>query len=105
MFIHHQLHDTLQPHANIPLDKKLLFTIWLLSKQESFLAVGDRFNIPISSGHGIFKFIIGKIAKLLPQYIQWPSTAKQSISSRVFKERSRAYLESLELLMGVTQTT
>lgn len=72
-----------QLNINIPLNKKLLFTIWLLSKPESFLAVGDRFNIPTSTGHGIFKSIISALAELMPQYVQWPNAAQQAISSQV----------------------
>lgn len=70
-------------NANISMDKKLLFTIWLLSKPESFLAVGDRFDIPTSTGHGIFKSIICALAELMPQYIQWPDAARRVISSQV----------------------
>ncbi|XP_072760759.1 uncharacterized protein [Anoplolepis gracilipes] len=76
-------------NANISMDKKILFTIWLLSKPESFLAVGDRFDIPTSTGHGIFKSIICALAELMPQYVQWPDAARQAISSQVFTERSR----------------
>lgn len=31
-------------HDKIDFDKKVLFTIWTISKPESFLAVGDRFD-------------------------------------------------------------
>ncbi|CAL1689766.1 unnamed protein product [Lasius platythorax] len=75
-----------QPNANIPLNKKILFTIWLLSKPESFLAVGDRFDIPTSTGHDIFKSIICALAELMPQYVRWPNAAHQAISSQVFAE-------------------
>ncbi|XP_024874056.1 protein ANTAGONIST OF LIKE HETEROCHROMATIN PROTEIN 1-like [Temnothorax curvispinosus] len=78
-----------QLNINIPLNKKLLFTIWLLSKPESFLAVGDRFDIPTSTGYGIFKSIISTLAELMPQYVQWPNAAQQAISSQIFEERSR----------------
>lgn len=72
-----------QPNIDIPLPKKLLFTIWLLSKPESFLAVGDRFDIPTSSGHGIFKSTVFTLVELMPQYIKWPNAAQQAESSRV----------------------
>jgi len=48
-------------------------TIWILSRPVTFLAAGDRFNIPTSSAHNIFKEIIGILADLMPQYIQWPN--------------------------------
>ncbi|KAL7724443.1 hypothetical protein ACLKA6_018230 [Drosophila palustris] len=33
-----------EPIANIPMDKKMLFTIWLLAKQESFLSLDTEFE-------------------------------------------------------------
>lgn len=38
----------------IRLEKKLLFTIWMLSKPESFLAASDRFGLSKSTGHFVF---------------------------------------------------
>jgi len=70
-------------NVNIPLNKKILFTIWLLSEPQSFLVVGDRFDIPTSTGHGIFTSIISALAELMPQYIQWPDAARRAISSQV----------------------
>lgn len=79
----HYLDGIAQPNMNIPLQKKLLFSIWLLSKQESFLAVGDRFDIPPSSGHGIFKYIIETLEQLMPLYIRWPNAEEETVISRV----------------------
>lgn len=61
------------PDEMAPLRKKLLFTIWVLSKQESFLATGDRFNLAASTGHNIFRQIITAITSLLPQFVVWPN--------------------------------
>lgn len=60
----------LERHAEeyASLRKKVLFTIWLLSRPVIFLAAGDRFNISTSSGHNIFKKIVGVLADLMPQY-------------------------------------
>lgn len=44
----------------------------LLSKQESFLATGDRFNLAVSTGHAIFKQIIMVLVSLIPQFVIWP---------------------------------
>lgn len=51
-------------HVNdyAPIEKKVLFTIWILSRPDTFLAAGDRFNIPTSSGHNIFKEIVDILA-------------------------------------------
>lgn len=37
--------------GSIPFETKLLFTIWMVSKQESFNSVGDRFNFAPSTAH------------------------------------------------------
>lgn len=60
------------PDQMAPLRKKLLFSIWLLSKQESFLSASDRFDLAASTGHAIFTEIIMLVASLLPQFITWP---------------------------------
>ncbi|KAJ8969118.1 hypothetical protein NQ317_003996 [Molorchus minor] len=41
-------------NTTVSFEKKLLFTIWVLSKPESFLSAGDRFNIAKSTAHQIF---------------------------------------------------
>jgi len=38
------------------LHKTILFSIWLLAKQESFLLAGDRFDFSKSTEHGIFTY-------------------------------------------------
>lgn len=59
-------------HRTISLEKKLLFTIWMISKPESFLAAGDRFNLSKSSAHKIFYETSNLILPLMRQYIRWP---------------------------------
>ncbi|KAJ8915397.1 hypothetical protein NQ315_008285 [Exocentrus adspersus] len=49
----------LNPDNMRPLRKKLLFSIWVLSKQESFLATSDRFCLPDRSRR--FPGVIGMI--------------------------------------------
>lgn len=39
-----------QENVNVSIIKKLMFTIWILAKLESFLAAGDRFGLGKSSG-------------------------------------------------------
>ncbi|XP_050518027.1 putative nuclease HARBI1 isoform X2 [Diabrotica virgifera virgifera] len=74
-----------------PLRKKILFSIWILSKPESFLATGDRFGLPTSTGHLIFKEIINIICSLMPQYIRWPDLNDYAVSSQVFQERTHGF--------------
>ncbi|KAK9687319.1 DDE superfamily endonuclease [Popillia japonica] len=71
----------------VPLDKKLLFSIWLLSKPESFLAAGDRFGLPKGYGHTIFNNMVNLICQLLQRYINWPENHVHTIN--VFRNRSR----------------
>lgn len=58
-----------------------MFTIWILAKPESFLAVGDRFGLARSTWHQIFKDVINVLAQLMPQYITWPNEAQLQTSS------------------------
>lgn len=67
----------------IELRKKILFMIWILAKQESYLAAGDRFNISKSTGHGVLKEIVSILVELMPNYIIWPNREKCNISSTV----------------------
>ncbi|XP_032679515.1 putative nuclease HARBI1 [Odontomachus brunneus] len=80
-------------HANeyAPLRKKVLLTIWLLSRPVSFLAAGDRFNIPTSSAHHIFKEIVDVLVDLMPEYIQWPNHVYKTTCIDVFEERSYGF--------------
>ncbi|XP_023313229.1 uncharacterized protein LOC108907203 [Anoplophora glabripennis] len=62
----------LHVYHKIPLEKKILFTIWVISKAESFLAAGDRFGIARSTAHNIFREIIEVLHHLRAHYIRWP---------------------------------
>jgi len=60
-------------HNNpVDLKKKVLFTIWILAKPESYLAAGDRFNLAKSTAHGIVKEITNVLTNILPNYVSWP---------------------------------
>ncbi|XP_020299308.1 putative nuclease HARBI1 [Pseudomyrmex gracilis] len=80
-------------NQNQPVDltKKVLFTIWILAKQESYLAAGDRFNIAKSTGHSIVKEIVSVLTNLIPNFIVWPDMNKCNISSSVFQQRSNGF--------------
>ena len=71
-------------HNNpVDLRKKVMFTIWILAKQESYLAAGDRFNLAKSSGHGIVKEITNVLVNILPNYVRWPDARRCEVSSMV----------------------
>ncbi|KAK5646228.1 hypothetical protein RI129_004692 [Pyrocoelia pectoralis] len=68
-------------HRIIPLEKKLLYCIWILSKPESFLASGDRFGLAKSSAHLIFNDIIDILVTMLPEYVKWPDNHQETINA------------------------
>ncbi|XP_018400724.1 PREDICTED: uncharacterized protein LOC108778122 [Cyphomyrmex costatus] len=80
-----------EEYVDVSPSKKLLFTIWVLAKQESFLATGDRFGLAKSSGHNIFKSVITILSDLIPLYVKWPDANECQISSNIFRNRSRGF--------------
>ncbi|XP_029673488.1 putative nuclease HARBI1 [Formica exsecta] len=81
----------MQQNVNINITKKLMFTIWVLAKPESFLAASDRFGLPKSTGHKIFRNITHSLVQLMPQYIKWPNAAQKQLSCNIFEARSRGF--------------
>ncbi|XP_018571872.1 putative nuclease HARBI1 isoform X1 [Anoplophora glabripennis] len=79
------------PNEMAPLRKKLLYTIWVLSKQESFLATGDRFNLAVSTGQAIFKQIIMALASLMPQLVIWPEENSYEALSAIFQNKTHGF--------------
>lgn len=69
--------------VDVSASKKLLYTLWILAKQESFLATSDRFNLAKSSGHNIFKIVINVLSNLMPRYVKWPNANECELSSNV----------------------
>ncbi|XP_030749427.1 putative nuclease HARBI1 [Sitophilus oryzae] len=80
-------------HENDKIDfhKKVLFSIWTISKPESFLAIGDRFNFGKSTAHGVFKQIICALASLIREYVRFPQPDEYYASTVVFNQRSRGF--------------
>ncbi|XP_066590573.1 putative nuclease HARBI1 [Prorops nasuta] len=76
------------PNYLMELPKKVMFTVWMLAKPESFLSVGDRFGIAKSSVHSIFKEITQILTNLLPENIKWPFSAEYHKIAHTFKIRS-----------------
>ncbi|KAF2894582.1 hypothetical protein ILUMI_11592 [Ignelater luminosus] len=52
-------HFRMSRETIIPLEKKVMFAVWILAKPESFLAAGDRFGLARSTAHVIFREIVG----------------------------------------------
>ncbi|XP_031348431.1 putative nuclease HARBI1 [Photinus pyralis] len=76
-------------NSTIPMQKKILFTLWVLAKPESFLAAGDRFGLARSTAHGIFKDVVAVFVELLNRYITWPNNHDTAI--RAFHDKSGGF--------------
>ncbi|KAK5648096.1 hypothetical protein RI129_002988 [Pyrocoelia pectoralis] len=79
------------PNYLVALRKKVMFSVWMLAKPESFLAAGDRFGLPKSTGHYVFKEIVTIVASLLPNYITWPDKGRCHDEEVVFRRRSHGF--------------
>lgn len=75
-------HAGLRAGATIPLEKKILFSLWMLAKPESFLAGGDRFGLARSVAHNTFKEVVGTLKNLKDEYIIWPNDHGSAILVR-----------------------
>ncbi|KAK4880033.1 hypothetical protein RN001_008179 [Aquatica leii] len=67
--------------------QKLLFTIWTLSKPDSFIAAGYRFNLAKSTSHNIFFEIVTLIANLRHS-IFCPNQNERERISRTLENKS-----------------
>lgn len=74
------IRPNLRRNVHIHLEKKVLFTIWILAKQESFLACGDRFGMARSTGHYILDEIVSILVELMPEYIRWPDDHREAVN-------------------------
>lgn len=74
-----------------PLKKKVMFSIWILAKPESFLAAGDRFGLAKSTAYYIFSEIVEILAGLLPDYVSWPDRRSCQETERIFRRRSHGF--------------
>lgn len=55
-------------NIKIPLEEKILFTVWMLSKPETFLAADDRYNFSQSTAHRTFYEIVDVIAASVDEH-------------------------------------
>uniref|UniRef100_A0A6P7GV57 Nuclease HARBI1 n=1 Tax=Diabrotica virgifera virgifera TaxID=50390 RepID=A0A6P7GV57_DIAVI len=72
----------------VAFEKKVLFTIWMLSKPESFIAAGDRFNLAKSTSHEVFVSVVNLLVSVRMEYIQWPDHDERQRISRTLKAKS-----------------
>lgn len=71
------------PNATVPLQKKILCTLWILSNQISYRDVGDRFGLSKGTAHYCVTQIVNTLADLLPEYVRWPNEERQQLSAMV----------------------
>jgi len=59
----------------VPIEKKVMMTVWTLSNMEAFRSVGDRFGMNRGSAHRCFIEVCRTIKKsVYPELICWPGT-------------------------------
>lgn len=76
---------------HVPFDKKLLFTIWILAKPESFVAAGDRFNLAPGTGHMVFFEMVQQVAGLRFEIIVWPNENDREKTARTIYNKSSKF--------------
>lgn len=70
------------PVKTIPLQKKILFSLWVIAKPECFLAAGDRFGLARSTAHKTFKEVVATLVHLMPQFVSWGHNFGENIRVR-----------------------
>ncbi|TGZ50759.1 Nose resistant to fluoxetine protein 6 [Temnothorax longispinosus] len=83
----------------VDLRKKIMFSVWILAKPESFLAAGDRFKLSKCTGHCVFKEIVTILANLLPNYIVWPDRRCYD-EEIIFRRRSHGFPDVVGAIDG-----
>ncbi|KAK4322217.1 hypothetical protein Pmani_007015 [Petrolisthes manimaculis] len=76
-----QLVPLLGPHLTlrtVPVEKKLLATLWLLGNKKSFRSVADRFDLNKGYLHGIVLEVCAGLRAVRPQFLNWPDREEQS---------------------------
>src|SRR5580765_2155721 len=63
-------------HPNVPLEKAILSTLWLLANQDSFREVSNLFNLSRSTLHKLFYDVCGALCNMINEYLYWPNQAE-----------------------------
>lgn len=83
-----QISPRMNVKSIISTEKKILFTVWMMAKPESYLACCDRFGISKGTGHLIFYEVCGKLNEMIPEEFQWPSPEKCILESNIMENRT-----------------
>lgn len=71
----------LMPHLTtrlVPIEKKILATLWLLSTKETFRGVAERFKLNKGFLHGICMEVCRALKQVQPHFISWPTRQEQT---------------------------
>ncbi|XP_055906247.1 putative nuclease HARBI1 [Eupeodes corollae] len=77
------------------IQKKFLFTVWMLTTRESFGAVGTRFGLSKGPSHQYFRDIMDGLIVLFKEYVAWPSVVELSHIEQGFKPKSGGYVPGI----------
>lgn len=77
------------------IEKKFMFTIWLLATRESFSAVGSRFCMGKGYSHQSFLDIVEGLIVLFKEYVAWPSVVELSHIEQGFKPNADVYVPGI----------
>lgn len=84
MYAHHQRHPR---SSAIPLEKRILASLWLLSTPDCFRSVADRFGLQRSSLHFIFIDFLNCFESLLGQVIIWPNHSQKLRTAEAIEQK------------------
>lgn len=92
--------DKMDINSRIDINKKVLLTIYMLSKNISFLDAGDKFSVSSGTAHYIFKEIVTILAESLNEYIKWPAANEVPEIIATFRAQSRGFPGVLGIIDG-----
>ncbi|KAK5648231.1 hypothetical protein RI129_003123 [Pyrocoelia pectoralis] len=72
-------------HLPVPQEKCLLITLWYLGKAETFVSIGDKFNVSESTVLHVTESYVATVASLATDYIKWPNAAECTVIEQQFK--------------------
>lgn len=78
--------DYIGGFSAVPLEKKLLLTLWYLAKGDTMISTGDRFNVVPSTVFTVNRDIIKGLKELAVKFIVWPTESECIKISQEFRD-------------------
>lgn len=69
------------------LEKKVMYTLWVLANCETLLACSERFDLDINTGNSIIEEIVFILNEMIGDYIKWPTESQSTENARVSGRR------------------